>query len=142
MNRTVIHDRIDALHAGEDPFFIAKLETCWVVLANRGFLRGHCIVFADPVVFSVNDLDEASRMKYWRDVSRVGDALMEVTGSYRINYETLCNQAQALHSHVIPRQLSESDEQRRERAAFAYQESEVDLHEAQELIAKLKLSLA
>jgi diadenosine tetraphosphate (Ap4A) HIT family hydrolase len=81
-------------------------------------------------------------MKYWRDVCRVGDALIAVTGSYRINYETMCNVAQALHTHIVPRQMSEPEDERRERPAVAYKEKDIDPARAQELIAALQAALA
>ena len=112
-----------------------------MTVSNRPLIHGHCVVYADPVFFSVNDMPEELRMKYWRDVCRVGDALIAVTGSYRINYETLCNVAQALHTHVIPRQKSESDDKRRERAAVAYAETDFDLESGRELIAHLRSAL-
>ena len=40
----------------------------------------------------------------------LGDALLEVTGAYRINYEILGNQDPALHAHVFPRYLTEPEE--------------------------------
>ena len=137
MQHTAIHDRVAALHAKKDSSFIAKLETGWVTLASRGFLTGHCVFFADPVVFGLNDLDENTRMKYWRDVCRVGDALIKVTDAYRINYETLCNQAQALHTHIIPRQLSEPADRRRERAAVSYPEVDLNIAKSKELVSAL-----
>ena len=142
MHHTVIHDRVDELRDGENPYFVAKLETCWVVVSNRPLFEGHCVTYADPVVFGLNDLDEPMRMKYWRDVCRVGDALIKVTGSYRINYETMCNVAQALHTHIVPRQLSEPDEQRRERPAIAYKEEDLEVEKGRVLIEKLRDALA
>ncbi len=141
MERTAIHDRVDEARAGKNPYVICKLETCWVVIANRRLVPGHCVTFADPVVFGMNDLSEDLRMKYWRDVCRVGDALIAVTGSYRINYETHCNIAQALHTHLTPRQLSEPDDKRRERAAIAYREEEIDLEKEKAFIEKMKAFL-
>lgn len=137
-----IHDRVDRLRANEDPYLIRKLETGWVVASDKPLVQGHCIFFADPVVFSVNDLDEETRMKYWRDVCRIGDALIEVTGSYRINYETLCNVAQSLHSHILPRQMSEPEAKRRDRAAIAYAETDLSALAAEPLIAALKRPLS
>ncbi len=141
MQHTSVHDRVDALRAKKDPSFIAKLETGWVTLASRGFLTGHCVFFADPVVFGLNDLDEETRMKYWRDVCRVGDALIKVTGAYRVNYETLCNQAQALHTHIIPRQLSEPADRRRARAAVSYPEIDLNVAKSTELVSALSSAL-
>ena len=141
LHRTPIHDRVQLLQQNNDPFLIAKLETGWAVLSDKPLVPAHCIFFADPVVFSVNDLIEETRMKYWRDVCRIGDALIKVTGSYRINYETLCNVAQALHSHILPRQMSETDENRRERAAVAYRETDLELESAAVLLENLRNAL-
>jgi diadenosine tetraphosphate (Ap4A) HIT family hydrolase len=142
MQTTAIHHRVAELREGENPDFVARLETYWVVISNRPLLDGHCVTYADPVVFGMNDLDEATRMKYWRDVCRVGDALIKVTGSYRINYETMCNVAQALHTHIVPRQLSEPDKERHERPAVAYKEKDLNADAGRELIAKLQEALA
>ena len=40
----------------------------------------------------------------------VGDALLELTGAVRINYEILGNLEPALHVHVFPRFDNESEE--------------------------------
>jgi diadenosine tetraphosphate (Ap4A) HIT family hydrolase len=46
-------------------------------------------------------------------MSIVGDALLEVTGAYRINYVIMGNSDQVLHAHIVPRYLTEPDEFRR-----------------------------
>ena len=43
----------------------------------------------------------------------VGDALLEVTGAFRINYAILGNTDPALHAHIVPRFLTEPDEYRK-----------------------------
>jgi diadenosine tetraphosphate (Ap4A) HIT family hydrolase len=53
-------------------------------------------------------------------VIRAGDAVLAVTGAYRINYETLCNSEPALHTHVIPRYRTESDDKRGRVAWMVY----------------------
>jgi diadenosine tetraphosphate (Ap4A) HIT family hydrolase len=118
--KTAIHELVERARAGENPYVITKLETGWVALADSAFTRGHCVFWPDPVVFSINDLSEVQRMKYSRDVARVGDALIAVLGSYRINYETMCNLTQALHTHIVPRFKDEPDALRKERPAIAY----------------------
>jgi diadenosine tetraphosphate (Ap4A) HIT family hydrolase len=42
-----------------------------------------------------------------------GDALLEVTDAYRINYEILGNTEPVLHAHIIPRYMSEPEELRK-----------------------------
>ncbi len=143
--RTVIHEFVEKAQEGENPFVIAKLETCWVVAMEQPYTRGHCMTLADPVVFSVNDLSEELRMKYFRDVCWVGDALIEINGAYRINYETLCNVAQALHSHIVPRYMDEPEAKRKERAAVAYTSSEItnfDPSKESDFISKMKQQLS
>ena len=41
------------------------------------------------------------------DFVRLGDAVLEATGSERINYLILCNQVEELHGHAIPRFAAE-----------------------------------
>lgn len=145
MEKTPIHEAVEKARSGDHPYLITKLETCWVIAQDQPFTKGHCVTLADPVVFSVNDLNEEMRMKYFRDVCRVGDALIKVCGSYRINYETLCNVAQALHSHIIPRYKDEPEAKRRERAAIAYTGNEIkpfDLQTEKDFIVKMRAELS
>ena len=60
----------------------------------------------------MNILDKVNRVQFLYDMSVIGDALLEVTGAYRIYYEILGNLDPALHAHIIPRYLSEPVERR------------------------------
>jgi diadenosine tetraphosphate (Ap4A) HIT family hydrolase len=73
------------------------------------FLSGYSILLPDPVVSSLNDLDRAKRAEYLCDMATVGDALMEVTGAYRINYAIAGNTDPYLHAHIVPRYLTEPE---------------------------------
>jgi diadenosine tetraphosphate (Ap4A) HIT family hydrolase len=83
-------------------------------------LPGYCVLLADPVVESLNALDEAGRSQYSLDMIRAGDALLTITGAERINYETLCNAEPALHSHLVPRYAWEPEDKRRRVPWIAY----------------------
>lgn len=54
-------------------------------------------------------LDRRGRLQLLHDMTVLGDALLEATGAYRINYQILGNLALALHSHVFPRYRSEPE---------------------------------
>ena len=43
-------------------------------------------------------------------MSIVGDALLDVTGAHRINYAIMGNSDQVLHSHIVPRYVTEPEE--------------------------------
>ena len=116
----MIEARVVAARRGENPFVIARLASGWLVIGDVQPLAGYCLLLADPVVESVNALSEAMRTRYWLDVTRIGDALLEVTGAWRINYETWCNQEPSLHTHITPRYLTETDADRRRPAFVAY----------------------
>jgi diadenosine tetraphosphate (Ap4A) HIT family hydrolase len=110
---TLIHARVEEARAGTNTAVVCRVPSGWVVLADDQFLSGYCILLPDPVVGDLNDLDEAGRAQYLTDMARVGDALLAVTGAYRINYAIMGNSEPALHAHIVPRFLSEPDLNRR-----------------------------
>jgi len=102
--------QVSAARAGVEPALICRVPSGWVVLCTMQYLRGYCILLPDPVVPSLNDLVPQQRTSYLYDMSIVGDALLEVTGAHRINYAIMGNSDQVLHSHIVPRYLTEPDE--------------------------------
>lgn len=101
---------------------IAQLISCHRIRCHRipQPLPGYCLLLADPVVESLNSLDESGRAIYCRDMARIGDALLEATDAVRINYETWGNSEPALHTHIVPRYLSEPEDRRRRPACMGY----------------------
>jgi diadenosine tetraphosphate (Ap4A) HIT family hydrolase len=110
---TFIHQRVELARAGQNPTVVCKMESGWVVISDMQIMRGYCLLLPDPVVPSLNDTPVAERIKFLRDMSIVGDAILEVTGAARINYEILGNSEKALHAHIVPRYEAEPDEFRK-----------------------------
>jgi diadenosine tetraphosphate (Ap4A) HIT family hydrolase len=108
-----IPERIAAAHAGTNPETICQLPSGWAFLCNMQYLRGYTILTADPVVASLNDLAIPRRAQYLSDMVLIGDALLEVTGAYRINYGILGNTDPFLHAHIVPRYLTEPEKYRK-----------------------------
>jgi diadenosine tetraphosphate (Ap4A) HIT family hydrolase len=109
----IIPQRIAAARAGTNPTVICRMPSGWAVLSDSQFLRGYSLLLPDPVVLDLNALNTSGRTQYLLDMALLGDALLEVTGAYRINYEILGNLAPALHAHVIPRYMDEPEEFRK-----------------------------
>jgi diadenosine tetraphosphate (Ap4A) HIT family hydrolase len=105
-----IPERIKTARQGTNPTVICRVASGWAVLCDAQFLRGYTILLADPVVASLNDLDRSQRTTYLSDMAMIGDALMEVTGAYRINYGILGNTDPFLHAHIVPRYMTEPEE--------------------------------
>ena len=114
----LIAERVAAARAGTNPYVITKLRSGWVVVGDVQFLPGYCLLLADPVVPSLNDLAPDDRTEYLRDMTRVGDAILRATDAQRINYEILGNAEPELHAHIFPRYRSELDELRTKPAWF------------------------
>ena len=114
----LIAERVAAARAGANPYVIAKLRSGWAVVGDVQFLPGYCLLLADPVVPSLNDLSPQARRQYLQDMALIGDAILKATDSFRINYEILGNSEPELHAHIFPRYMSEPEEQRRKPAWF------------------------
>ena len=107
---TLIHRRVEAARKGENPFVIARRPSGWAVMGDVQFLRGYCLLLPDPVVPHLNALTGTERAQFLKDMTELGDAVLDVTGAIRINYEILGNLEPALHAHVFPRFGDEAPE--------------------------------
>jgi len=105
-----IATQLEALHAGMEPALVCQVPSGWVVLCNLQYLHGYCILIPDPLVVSLNDLTDNQRTLYLRDMVVIGDALLDVTDAYRINYALMGNSDQVLHAHIVPRFLTEPEQ--------------------------------
>ncbi len=108
-----IPERIENARRGLNPTVICQVPSGWVVLCDSQFLSGYCILLADPVVTSLNDLDPVKQAEFMHDMAIIGDALLEVTRAYRINYVIAGNTDPYLHAHIVPRYMSEPEEFRK-----------------------------
>lgn len=104
---TLIHERVAAARAGANRTVIGRLRSGWAVLGDAQLPLGYCLLLPDPVVPSINALAEPSRARFLADMVLIGDALLEVTTAYRINYEIQGNSDRALHAHIFARYADE-----------------------------------
>jgi diadenosine tetraphosphate (Ap4A) HIT family hydrolase len=110
---TLIHERVRLAQQGQNPTVIGRMASGWAVLGDMQFPRGYSLLLPDPVVGSINALEGAGRGQFLADMVAIGDALLELTGAYRVNYEIQGNSDQALHAHIFARYLTEEDERRK-----------------------------
>src|ERR1051325_1440485 len=110
---TLIHQRVEMAQQGVNPAVICRMPSGWVVLGDTQISPGYSILLSDPVVPDLNALPVEDRAVFLRDMSIIGDALLEATEAALINYEILGNTDRALHAHIVPRYADEPDEKRR-----------------------------
>ena len=77
------------------------------------FLRGYCILVAEPEIVSINELSLDARTFFLTDMVSVGDAIMQVTDAFRINYAVMGNNVPVLHAHIVPRYMWEPEKLRK-----------------------------
>jgi diadenosine tetraphosphate (Ap4A) HIT family hydrolase len=106
---TLIHRRVAQAREGTNPYVIRKVRSGWVVMGDVQFLPGYCLLLPDPVVPHLNALEGEARTQFLSDMITIGDAVLEVTGAVRINYEMLGNTEPALHAHLFPRRDDEPE---------------------------------
>jgi diadenosine tetraphosphate (Ap4A) HIT family hydrolase len=107
---TLIHRRVAALQAGQDPAFVGRMKSGWVILGDPQVIEGYCLLLPDPVVPHLNALDGSDRLQFLADMAQVGDVLLAELGARRINYAIFGNVEPALHAHVFPRRADEAPE--------------------------------
>jgi diadenosine tetraphosphate (Ap4A) HIT family hydrolase len=110
---TLIHQRVLEAHRGENPTAICRMPSGWAVIGDQQFIPGYCLLLADPVVPDLNALTGSQRTQFMVDMALIGDALLQATEAYRINYEILGNTEPALHAHILPRYLTEPEDARK-----------------------------
>jgi len=117
-----ITNRIRRITAGNDPELIAELPSGFAILGKYQpeAITGCCMLLPHRVVPSPNDLSHHERGRFFSDLVLLGDAIMQATGSTRINYLVLCNQVPELHGHCIPRFEDEAPEKRKQDPFEAY----------------------
>ena len=79
--QTAIHAMVSDAREGRDPQVIARLFSGWAVFGERQFVRGYALLLPDPVVPNLNALGARERIAFLSDMSRLGDALLKVTGA-------------------------------------------------------------
>lgn len=99
----MIPSSIEAASKGENPTVICRMSSGWAVLCEWQFLPGYTILLADPPVSSLNELQIEESQLFLYDMRIIGDALLETTDAFRINYQILGNLDPFLHAHICPR---------------------------------------
>lgn len=114
-------NRIGTALNGTNPMVMAEMPGGFAVFGDTQFLPGYSVLLPKRVVGSLNDLLVPERARFLKDMSILGDAVLQATGALRINYDILGNRDQFLHAHVFPRYQSESKE-RLEKPVWLYTE--------------------
>lgn len=95
--------RIRKIRSGEDPDFIAELETGYLVLEDRRAFPGWVVFLCKEHVSELHLLDPGFRLKFLAEMALVSGAVFKALNPRKLNYELLGNVCPHLHWHIIPR---------------------------------------
>lgn len=111
--KSLIHRFVERCRAGDLPNAVARMASGWLILGEQQILPGYCLLLPDPVVPHLNALHGAARTRFLADMALGGDALLAASGAIRINYAVYGNVEPALHAHLFPRSINESEAERK-----------------------------
>lgn len=103
-------NRIQSALDGTNPMVMMALPGGFAVYGDTQFLPGYSVLLPKRQVSSLNDLTIPERVAFLKDMSILGDAVLQATHALRINYDILGNADQFLHAHVFPRYQTEPAE--------------------------------
>jgi diadenosine tetraphosphate (Ap4A) HIT family hydrolase len=99
----LICERIAMIAAGTSPWFVAELETGYVVLGDHQFFRGYTLLLGKVHVPELHDLPRPERLRFLHEMSEVAEAVFRWVQPRKLNYELLGNAEPHLHWHLFPR---------------------------------------
>lgn len=99
----LISERIKMIKEGTNPYFVAELETGYVVLGDHQFYKGYTLFLCKKDVKELHELNKEFKNKFLEEMSLVAEAVYRAFRPKKLNYELLGNSAPHLHWHIFPR---------------------------------------
>lgn len=111
MDNCLICDRIHMIKEGINPYFVAELETGYVVIGDHQYFEGYTLFLCKEHKKELHELESEYRQKFLYEMSKVAEAVYRAFKPDKLNYELLGNGDSHMHWHIFPRRLTESTPQ-------------------------------
>lgn len=98
-----ICDRIHEIQAHANPYFVAELNTGYVVIGDIQFFRGYSLFLCKQHAHELHQLEPSFKLRFLEEMSLVAQAVFESFNPVKLNYELLGNSEPHLHWHLFPR---------------------------------------
>lgn len=95
--------RIERIIKGDNPYFIAELETGYLVLEDYQYYTGYVVFLCKECKSELHELEKNFRLKFLEEMSQVAEAIFIALKPDKLNIELLGNKHPHLHWHIIPR---------------------------------------
>jgi diadenosine tetraphosphate (Ap4A) HIT family hydrolase len=107
LNECLICTRIEQIRRNSNPYYVAELNTGYVVLGDFQFFHGYTLFLCKHHLPELHQLDHTFRMKFLEEMSAVAHAVFEAFKPRKLNYELLGNSEAHLHWHLFPRHVND-----------------------------------
>ena len=109
MEDCIICERIKLIREGLNPYFVAELETGYVVIGDHQYFQGYTLFLCKEHKHELHDLEPENKQQFLLEMSMVAEAVYYGFKPDKLNYELLGNGDAHLHWHIFPRRLTESN---------------------------------
>lgn len=105
MENCVVCKRINKIKENVNPYFVAELESGYVVIGDYQHFKGYTLFLCKEHKEELHFLNEEFRIKYLTDMSKVAEAVYNAFKPEKLNYELLGNGKGGahMHWHIFPR---------------------------------------
>lgn len=104
----LICSRINDIQRGENPHFVAELETGYVVLGDYQFFKGYTLFLCKQHRQELHELSVDFRKQHLWEMSQVAEAVYTAFQPTKLNYELLGNTDRHIHWHIFPRHADDT----------------------------------
>lgn len=91
-----------------NPYFVAELETGYVVIGDHQLFKGYTLFLCKHHKTELHFLDEDFKNKFLMEMSKVAEAVYNAFNPDKLNYELLGNGDSHMHWHIFPRRKSDA----------------------------------
>ncbi len=104
----LICERIEMINNRTNPYFVAELETGFVVIGDHQYFKGYTLFLSKQHMTELHFLESDMKKTFLNEMSLVAEAVYNAFNAEKLNYELLGNGDSHLHWHLFPRRENDS----------------------------------
>lgn len=103
-----IQERIDLIKEGHNPYFIAELQSGFIVLGDHQRFPGYTLFLCKHNATELHKLDNSTRLLFLEEMALTAECVWQAFTPEKLNYELLGNGYPHMHWHIFPRRESDA----------------------------------
>ena len=84
----LVCDRISKILDNTNPYFVAELETGYVVVGDFQYFKGYALFLCKQHMTELHELDNDFKIKFLKEMSEVAEAVYIAFRPKKLNYES------------------------------------------------------